>query len=630
MNHDVIGHAESEVEHQGATSARLLEAAKFEPPSVDRTVHRPELAAAVRSGHPAILWLQGTSGSGKSTLVAQALKDCAGSSLWYRLDERDNDPAFFFANWSALLRVRFDLQSGLPHFSDSARGRESEFMQRLLAAAAPCLPRSLIIVFDDAEQLQSARMHAAITCIAAREERRLVVISRLPPPSSITALVASGDCALCHLDLSFSAQDCVRLATAQQVKLHSGEDLRSLTGGHAASLVLACEFMRSTQSRESVASAGAAGAHGFLLARLLEVLPPAQRELLLRCCWLPTLEPALVAKVLEAADAEQVRATLDALADRGLLIRHRLPATVAFLPHDLVASGSQTLSRQLGYGSFAERCAQVLQEHGCYREAFALWADLERTQQAVQVLERLAQNFAKARQSDLLLAAVSRVPRSTVEPQPGLCFWIGQALLGVDELEARAWFCKAYAAASVGSELRLLAAACVVFSYLQCARGLSDRLLWAERFQVECERVKPTIYSQLVPLAQICARYFLAPGAVDCQRAEQALREILPVLQDGDAWPSPHFQLGAALVLVDYVNGFHDSEQARQLALMTEKLAEDPSASGVLRGRWWVERAWRYAGEPDSVMFQRCLARIEALAVEYGIPSLRFQALTRV
>jgi hypothetical protein len=88
--------------------------------------------------------------------------------------------------------------------------------------------------------------------------------------------------------------------------------------------------------------------------------------------------------------------------------------------------------------------------------------------------------------------------------------------------------------------------------------------------------------------------------------------------------------LGAALVLVDYVNGFHDSEQARQLALMTEKLAEDPSASGVLRGRWWVERAWRYAGEPDSVMFQRCLARIEALAVEYGIPSLRFQALTRV
>jgi ATP/maltotriose-dependent transcriptional regulator MalT len=45
-------------------------------------------------------WLQSPSGTGKSTLAASYARHRADHLAWYRLDERDNDPAFFFAEFA--------------------------------------------------------------------------------------------------------------------------------------------------------------------------------------------------------------------------------------------------------------------------------------------------------------------------------------------------------------------------------------------------------------------------------------------------------------------------------------------------------------------------------------------------
>ena len=79
---------------------------KTDVPSLDGAIPRPSLVDRLREGRARAQWLHGPAGSGKSTLAAAYARDAEVPFVWYRLDERDDDPAFFYA------AVRATLSSG--------------------------------------------------------------------------------------------------------------------------------------------------------------------------------------------------------------------------------------------------------------------------------------------------------------------------------------------------------------------------------------------------------------------------------------------------------------------------------------------------------------------------------------
>ena len=83
-----------------------IDAARFVPPALDHAVERGSLIAAIDSVPAPARWLCAPSGAGKSTLVADVARHHAGNVIWYRLDERDDDPAFFFGEWLRHVRLR--------------------------------------------------------------------------------------------------------------------------------------------------------------------------------------------------------------------------------------------------------------------------------------------------------------------------------------------------------------------------------------------------------------------------------------------------------------------------------------------------------------------------------------------
>jgi LuxR family maltose regulon positive regulatory protein len=253
------------------------------------------------------------------------------------------------------------------------------------------------------------------------------------------------------------------------------------------------------------------------------------------------------------------------------------------------------------------------------------------SEEAVNVFVGLAQKWASVRRSDLLTAALARLSLDKVVEDARACLWVGHAMLGTDERQAIVWFERA-AKAAVTEDRRcveLLAVSAAVIAHALGPGGGQGLALVIERLNRVLGRLgSPSEPSgqAVMQVALLAARLFGPPGCIDANAARNLVDGLLAQLTNDELWPTPHMQLAAAVVVLEYTLTYEGYERARHVALGMMPLVVDSEASALLRGRWWVERAWLYASDEDLGTFNRCLAEIDALA-NHGLPQLRFQRL---
>jgi DNA-binding SARP family transcriptional activator len=601
-------------------------------PSLDGTIERVAALAALRAVRAPVRWLTGVSGSGKSTLVATHVRDSGRPCVWYRLDARDDDPAFFYASFASALAPALPRDAALPAFADDDRAHEEGFAGRYFSALAQQCADA-VIVLDDAHRVQRESMQRALALFVAlaTSSMELWLVGEESPPPAFFDAIAARRLALCNdVPLAFDALECKALAHASRLSAFDGDALAALTGGHAATLVLACELLRGAAMgpADRIESA-VAQIHRHVLGRLLDGMPQARRDLLMDTAFAPQINAAIV----RALAGEPAVCELEALAGQGVLRRAHAGAGPIYEAHGLVRQGLQSVALErlggAGVDALALRTASALEAEGFDEEAFALLAGHGRYERAAAVLERVVERYARRGQAELAARALASLPSDVAQARPWLCFWAGQALLGADEEAARGWFEQAHAAfeqAGDATGMRV-AAARVVMAYGLEYGDLRNLDTWMERHaRAGGERpVEPgAAFESVMQLGLFNDALMRGahPAGVD---ADALVRRLRVLIEDEAAWLTPNEPLVAARMLIDHARIFGAPERAQAFVLETQAIADRPHLSALQRGRWHIAAAsvFMYDGKHDRAQEYLGLAR--SLAERTGSRRLAFE-----
>ncbi len=615
-----------DVQHEATAGFKIV------APAIGGALDRPAALAALRRATAPARWLSGPSGSGKSTLVAQHLATAGIRHVWYRLDARDNDPAFFYRTFASAVARRTKSRRTLPVFADDDRGREDAFAERFFAGL---LHRhgDLAFVLDNVHLAGNDAIQRALLRLAmlATPAAQVWLVGEDPPPPAFFDAIAARQLALCNdVPLAFDAAECQALARAARVEAVSGHDLAVLTGGHAAALVLACEFLRGAPGVETADGERAVGhIHRYLLARLLARMSQSRRDVLLRTCFAPQFNAA-IARALAgpASDAE-----LEPLRAHGLLRQTRGERGPIYEAHGLVRTGLVAMLGEhldaSGVQALAERTAEALCEEGFDEDAFALLVDRALFDRAADLLVLIAERYARRGQAQLLLRATARLPAALADARPWLCFWSGQALLGFDEEAARGWFERAYAAFErEGNRLGMrLAAARVVMAFGLEYADLRAIDAWMARHDAAGgnELVAPgTPFETVLLVGTLCAALTRGAHAAGIDQ-DAFVRRLRLLIDDDDAWLTPDEPVIAARLLVDHGRIFSTPDRAQSFYNETRARAERVDASPLQRGRLHVAAAWAFFNEGKHARARQCLDEARALLALCGSRRLAFE-----
>jgi len=158
--------------------------AKTTRPTLATTLARPRLFRLLdHARRRPVTWVWGPPGAGKTTLVASYLRARKVRSLWYQLDEGDDDVAtfFYYLGLAAPRRRR-----ALPLLTSPFRPGLSIFARHYFRELYSRLPARFTVVFDNYQDVPAdSRLHDVLAeaLVEIPAGGRLVFISRGEPPA---------------------------------------------------------------------------------------------------------------------------------------------------------------------------------------------------------------------------------------------------------------------------------------------------------------------------------------------------------------------------------------------------------------------------------------------------------------
>jgi LuxR family maltose regulon positive regulatory protein len=334
-------------------------ATKIQPPRRGAArLERPQLDGALRRAihqHRVVL-VQAPAGFGKtSTLAAQLALRSSGEALaWVSLDQ-DDDAERLFACLVAALEA-FDLPwRTAPEALVELAGGDASGLKRaaveLLNALAGADVTHGVIVLDDLHRVGAPSAFALLDALLERlpPHWTLVLSSRTPPPLALARLRASGELAeFTQEDLRFSRDEAGALLHAEAAPQadERAEELFERTAGWPAGLRLAMAALR-TRGGMTAGGRQLIDRHLFdyLAAEVLDDLPEALHDFMLRCAVLPELTAGRAAAVSGDRRAAE---WLDEIERRGLFTSVLDAEERTLVLHDLFRDALlQRLSKHL-------------------------------------------------------------------------------------------------------------------------------------------------------------------------------------------------------------------------------------------------------------------------------------------
>ena len=302
----------------------ILTTKLYIPPLRREIVARPHLIEQLNAGlvtqsdsfdHKLTL-ISAPAGFGKTTLLSAWSAQCPYPVAWISLDQRDNDPAHFWAYFAtALQRVHVDVADVGQAMSRSPQVPPADNILTPLLNQIAAVSHAFILVLDDYHTIETPAIHEGLAFLIDHMPRQmhLVIATRVDPPLPIARLRGRAQLTeIYQADLRFTSEEASDFLNQTMALNLSSEDVSALerrTEGWITGLQMAAISMCGRDDAAGFVRAFT-GSHRYILDYLSEeVLRQQPRDVqmfLLQTAVLDRLSGALCDAVIGTAASDQV------------------------------------------------------------------------------------------------------------------------------------------------------------------------------------------------------------------------------------------------------------------------------------------------------------------------------------
>ncbi len=292
------------------------------PSSGQNIVHRTALFEKLNSGlERKLILVSAPAGFGKTTVVSDWIDQKKIPTVWFSIDNGDNDPAVFLGYIiSGIQNIHADFGRSALQLLNSPDSPSFESTTSLLINEILDIKHNFLLVLDDFHLIKSNEVLRIVSYLLDHipGNIHIVILTRSDPALSVSRLRSQQQLVELRLsDLSFSAND-ISVLFNKKLKLGlSVDDVYSLetkTEGWIAGLQLTALSM---QGREDISGyiQGLAGDNRYIMDYLLEEVLKIQtddvKEFLLQTSILEQISAPLCNSVLNRNDSQQILEMLE-------------------------------------------------------------------------------------------------------------------------------------------------------------------------------------------------------------------------------------------------------------------------------------------------------------------------------
>lgn len=431
--------------------AALQKTKLFLPAARDALILRPRLLQrleALRAPEARLLLISAPAGSGKTTLAAQWLRGAGWGVGWVSLDERDNQPASFFAYCIAALQQVVPGAGGEALALLELPGVNLDEVVTLLVNDLVEAPGPFALALDDFQAITNPALHRAVDrwVEALPASMRLILLSREDPAINLSRRRAHAHLVeLRQEDLRFTVAETREfLRESMQLDLQEGqvESLEARTEGWIAGLQMAALSLQRTPDPAGFIR-DFNGTHRFVLDYLMEEVlsrqPVETQDFLLKTALVERLNAGLCA-ALTGLSSAQAQSALEQLARSNLFIIPLDEERQWYRYHHLF--GALLLARMQARGGaelapLYRKAAAWYDGSGDARLAVECAFKAQDDRLAADLIER--HMAARWQQADMeFFRLTNRLPVEITAQRPSLCLhaaWIALVLGQIERIQ---------------------------------------------------------------------------------------------------------------------------------------------------------------------------------------------------
>ena len=409
--------------------------AKLSPPRLLNALPRERLFAWLDAQRAcAGIWIGGPPGAGKSTLVASYLNARHVPSIWYRMDQDDNDAGQFFSLLGQSAAAR-PVARHLPRFSPEHLQNIEAYARSFFRALFSRISKPLLLVLDNTEQarLPNLPLLIAVALSEAPAGVTVVITSRMEPRTALAEPATNGSLALLPREaLAFTTEEARAYATAAQLDEEAIVAAAQRFDGWAAGLRLASHGIGgqpSAPGRELLLA--------YFASAILNAQPADCQRVLAICALLPFVPVDVAALVSGVANAGQ---HLEHMRQSNLFTERLEQSATIYRFHPLfreflqdVATRTFTATELADFRSKAAQAFAGRQEAGT---AIDLFLDAKNYGEAGDLLLFVLEGKLAAAQLDQVTAWLVRFPPEALDAEPRLLYGWGRACFLREDAQA--------------------------------------------------------------------------------------------------------------------------------------------------------------------------------------------------
>ena len=427
--------------------------AKITRPTSIATLIRPRLFRWLdHAGKKTVTWLWAPPGSGKTTLVASYLATRNLRTIWYQVDEGDNDVAtfFYYLGQAAPKRKRSlplftpEYQMGLPIFS---RNVFRELFNRLKTPFA--------LIFDNYQELSGdSQLHEVMPAALAEipQGGRVIFISRLEPPPGFARLHAQRAIEILGWpQLRFTQTEVnglIRKLAPGRWSKDTINRLQTESAGWAAGVVLSLEQLRSQgEAFEKPDPPSSQVLFDYFAREIFKKADRVTQDVLLQTAFVPKVTALIAEKLTGELDAGQILANLH---KQNYFTNKLRGSESAYEYHPLfrefLISQSHETYLPSRIAEIRRVAAGLVEAAGQVEAAADLLRDAEDREGLAQLIYRHAPTLLAQGRGQTVEQWLEAIPGTMFAENPWLLYWRGICRMGYRDADCRSDCEKALAA----------------------------------------------------------------------------------------------------------------------------------------------------------------------------------------